>query len=242
MSRIARVVVENVPYHVTQRGNSRQEVFSSDTDCRMYLDLLRTNAERHYLRVWAYCLMPNHVHLLVVPERPGSMAHALGRTHADYARYFNLKRSGCGHVWQARYYSCPLDGIHRWLAMAYIERNPVRGGLIDDAAAYRWSSAAAHTGGQDQRGVLWMADWRQEYSAERWRQALETTLEEESVAERLREATARGRPLGDEDFVRQLEGKTDRRLRPRPAGRPRKLVDVVAGPCRQQCLALENGV
>jgi len=107
MSRIARIVLENIPYHLTQRGNGRQQVFFEPQDYRLYLDLLRNYSEHAHLRLWAYCLMPNHVHLIAVPERPEAMASALGRTHADFARHFNLRRRTCGHVWQARFFSCP---------------------------------------------------------------------------------------------------------------------------------------
>ena len=124
MPRIARIAVEAVPYHLTQCGNAKQKIFFADADYRMYLDLLRRYSTAHGLAVWAYCLMPNHVHLIVVPRQETSMAKTLGRTHAEYARYFNLNQRSCGHVGQARYYSCPLAGAHLWRAMAYVEQNP----------------------------------------------------------------------------------------------------------------------
>ena len=111
MSRIARIVLENIPYHVTQRGNGRQRVFFDAQDYRLYLDLLRSYAEDAQLRLWAYCLISNHVHLIAVPECADAMASALGRTHADFARHFNLRGRTCGHVWQARF-SCPLEAGH----------------------------------------------------------------------------------------------------------------------------------
>jgi putative transposase len=102
MSRIARVVVPSIPHHVTQRGNGRQATFLSDSDRLVYLDLLRRFSRKHGLRLWAYCLMTNHVHLLALPEREDSLARALGRTHSEYARYWNARQSSCGHLWQAR--------------------------------------------------------------------------------------------------------------------------------------------
>jgi putative transposase len=112
MSRIARIVLEDVPYHITQRGNARQQVFFDEMDYRVCLDLLRDYAENARLRLWAYCLMPNHVHLIAVPERPSAMPSVLRRAHADFARHYNLKKRACGHVWQARYFSCPLEEAH----------------------------------------------------------------------------------------------------------------------------------
>jgi REP element-mobilizing transposase RayT len=103
MARIARVVVEGIPYHGTQHGNGRQQVFRSGTDCGRYRSLLRECDRQREVAILAYCLMPNHTHLVCVPGR----AH--GRMHADFARHFNIARQSCGHVWQARFYSCPLD-------------------------------------------------------------------------------------------------------------------------------------
>jgi putative transposase len=133
MSRIARIVQPGIAFHITQHGNARQQVFFDDTDRLLYLDLLRENAARFVLNVWAYCLMPNHIHLVAVLLRPTSLARTLGRTHADYARHFNLRQQACGHVWQARFFSCPLDSWHLWHAMAYVERNPVRARIVADA-------------------------------------------------------------------------------------------------------------
>ncbi|MGA3190447.1 MAG: transposase [Bryobacteraceae bacterium] len=136
MSRIARIVLENIPYHLTQRGNGRQQVFFENQDYRLYLDLLRNYSEDAHLRLWAYCLMPNHVHLIAVPERPEAMASALGRTHADFARHFNLRGRTCGHVWQARFFSCPLESAHLWRAAAYVERNPSRARIVKHPGEY----------------------------------------------------------------------------------------------------------
>lgn len=203
MARIARIAVEGVPYHLTQRGNGRQRVFFSDADYRMYLDLLRRYCATHALDVWAYCLMPNHVHMIVVPTRATSMAKALGRTHAEYAKYFNLVQRSCGHVWQARYFSCPLEGSHLGRAMAYVERNPVRAGLVEDAFAYRWSS---HFGTPDPARIVHPEAARQDCQV----------IDDEQVSEQIRAATRLGRPLGQPSFIQQLETRTGRRLRPNP--------------------------
>src|SRR5579862_7231739 len=216
MSRIARVAIEGVPDHLTQRGNRKQRVFFSESDYRIYLDLLRRYSAAYELDVWAYCLMPNHVHMIVVPQQVNSMAKALGRVHAEYAKHFNLIQQSCGHVWQARYFSCPLEGAHLWRAMAYVERNPLRAGLVENTEAYRWSSAGVHLGKTDAAGILDLTAWRKAYTAERWKDVLRTNIEDEDLAERIREATLRGRPLGGAEFIEDLEARTGRRLRPRP--------------------------
>jgi len=221
MSRIARIVLEGVPYHVTQRGNGRQQVFFEDRDYELYSGLLARGCAQAGLVVWAYCLMPNHVHLIVVPERRSAMPQALGRVHADYAKYYNLKRRTCGHVWQARYFSTPLDGVHLWQAMAYVERNPVRARMVGGAEAYPWSSARMRRDGSG-NGLIDLERWRESYDWPRWRAALAGSIDEEAFGVRLREASRRGRPLGGEEFTDQLEERSGRKLRARPVGRPKE--------------------
>ena len=144
MSRVARVVVPGFPHHVTQRGNRGADVFEVDDDRRAYLRFLKQYADRHGLAVWAYCLMTNHIHLVVVPEREDSLGPALRDAHTVYALYFNTRTELSGHVWQGRFHSCPMDESHLWAAVRYVERNPVRAGLAERAEKYPWSSAAAH--------------------------------------------------------------------------------------------------
>jgi len=240
MPRIARVVAEGVPHHVTQRGNARQQVFHCTEDYALYKDLLWRYAARSGLALWAYCLMPNHIHLICAPASGRSLAVALGRTNADYARHFNIMGRSCGHVWQARYFSCPMDWAHCWQAMAYVERNPVRAGLVTAAAEYRWSSAAAHTGVAAEP-MLDMRIWRAEYDADRWGEALRTSVEDECIGERVREATLRGRPLGGEAFVQSLEKSTGRRLHANPPGRRRKEPAVATAASGPEQAGLEIG-
>jgi putative transposase len=215
--------MEGVPHHVTQRGNGRRQVFDSELDYGLYRDLLREYAQQYGLEILAYCLMPNHTHLVCVPGREDTLSRTLGRTHADFARHFNISRQSCGHLWQARFFSCPLDGQHLWCAMAYVERNPVRAGLAREAWDYRWSSAAMHVGlGADDPLAAPFAAWQDEYGPARWRDVLRGSVVEEGMAQRIREATRCGWPLGSEAFVTDMEQRTQRRLHPMPPGRPRK--------------------
>jgi putative transposase len=200
-------------------------VFDSDSDRAVYLDLLRERADRYRLLVWAWCLMGNHVHLLGVPQRTDSLHRALGRTHADYARYLNAKRRSCGHLWQACFYSCVVAPKYLWVTMAYIENNPVRAAIVTEAEQYRWSSAMSHVTAADNDHLLQMEEWRRKYTPERWKDVLNNTVDAEADSERIREATVRGRPLGDDVFSTHLESILGRRrLRPNPVGRPRKQV------------------
>ena len=131
-------------HHITQRGNNGQDVFFVDDDRRVYLELLAEQAERHGLEITGFCLMRNHVHLVAVPKAEEALAKAVGRTHFRYTQYINRFHKHSGHLWQGRFYSCALDRRHFWLALKYVERNPVRARLCRKPWRYEWSSAAAH--------------------------------------------------------------------------------------------------
>jgi putative transposase len=166
--------------------------------------------------------MPNHVHLIAVPANSQALAAAMGRTHADFARHFHLRHRTCGHVWQARYFSCPLDDAHLWQAMAYVERNPVRAHLVDLPEIFPWSSAPARLGKADASALLDLSEWQAQYTREQWKRALQSSINEEAFGRRLQESSRRGRPLGEPQFVERLEHRAGRPLLPLPVGRPRK--------------------
>jgi putative transposase len=212
-----------LPRHVTQRGNNRRRIFDSDHDRLLYLKLLHAYSERHGLRLWGYCLMDNHVHLIVVPSRADSLARTLRQTHSDYARYVNIKRRTMGHFWQNRYFSCALDVTHCWQALAYVENNPVRAGMVTHAADWRWSSARTHLADRDSGSGLDLTGWRTMYNSNQWRKVLRTTVADEAQADRIRAATRTGRPLGLVNFVWKLERRLQRRLTPGIPGRPPRI-------------------
>jgi putative transposase len=153
MTRLARVIAVDIPHHVTQRGNARRFILECDADRRAYLNLLRQNIELHGVGLIGYCLMSNHVHLVVTPHNADGLALALRHAHGRYAIYWNTVHQSSGHAWQGRYYSCPLDRVHLWEALRYTELNPVRAGLASEAQAWGWSSAAAHCGGSGERDI-----------------------------------------------------------------------------------------
>jgi putative transposase len=135
-----------------------------------------------------------------------------------------MRRPSCDaawHVWENRFFSCPLDANHLGRALAYVERNPVRAGLCREAWQWRWSSAAAHCGTDDLSGLLDLAAWRREVDPAKWRGTLRQH-EESLLVQSLRLATSRGRPLGSDRFIAKLETLLGRRLRALPRGRPRK--------------------
>lgn len=219
MPRSSRVVIEGCAHHVTQRGNNHQDVFFVDEDRKVFLALLAEASKRFDLAVEGYCLMTNHVHLIVTPERQDSMANALKRTNQLYAQYVNRFHGRSGHLWQDRFFSCALDQRHYWRALVYIERNPVRARLCRKAWRWPWSSAAAHCGGADPTELLDLSGWKEQMDTTRWRDLLMRDDDPEQLA-RFRLCTSRGRPLGSDNFIAKLETLLGRRLRPLPCGRP----------------------
>lgn len=220
MARLARIAMVNVAHHVTQRGNARQFILTCEDERAVYLNLLRKYVELYELSLLGYCLMSNHVHLVAVPHRADSLALALKQTHGRYASYWNATHRLSGHVWQGRFYSCPLDNDHLWMALRYVELNPVRAGLVSQAELWPWSSAMAHCGGAEEDTLLEMSEWRRHWSQESWKQYLgEGEKEAEIVA--IRQCTHTGRPLGAASFVHSLEEVTQRRLAPQKGGRPK---------------------
>ena len=223
MARLPRVVVVDVPHHVTQRGNARQVIFSSDFDRITYLELLRHHCERYRLALLGYCLMSNHVHLVVIPRTVPSLAQALKHTHGRYAAYWNARQSSSGHVWQGRFYSCPLDDAHLWTALRYVELNPVRAGMVEAASQWTWSSAAAHCGVTTPENWLELELWQKRWTVAAWIRHLADGESPDEVTA-LRQFTHTGRPLGAAPFVAQLEQSTLRLLAPRKRGRRQKPV------------------
>jgi putative transposase len=221
---MSRAIAVGYPHHVTQRGNYRQTVFAEAEDYAQYLDFLAQYAPKCDLQIWAYCLMPNHVHIVCVPQHPDSLSRTLHTVHMKYALYFNKKREVIGHLWQGRFFSCALDERHVYAAVRYVERNPLRSGLVSEPGDYPWSSAKVHIAGESDpvlSGRCFLTE-----TVTDWRQYLGTgsdakgpdTKEETAVIK----ATLTGRPCGGEDFVKGVEECLGRILTPQPRGRPRK--------------------
>jgi len=218
MTRLARVVVPGVPHHVIQRGNRRQETFFDDDDYLAYRALLAKACEKAGTAVWAYCLMPNHVHLILVPSTPDGLRAAVADAHRRYARRINLREDWRGHLWQERFHSFAMDEAHLAACARYVELNPLRARLVRRPEDWPWSSARAHLRGADD-GLVQVAPLVRRYGD--WRAFLKTSIEEETLAN-LRRHVDSGRPLGSTRFLRALERKTGRALALRPRGRPRK--------------------
>ena len=214
MARFPRVVVPNVPHHVTQRASRRLSVFFSPEDYRTYTEILARQARRHALDIWAYCLMPNHVHLIVAPSTEEGLARPLGETHRRYACLVNERYRWSGHLWQERFSSFPMDEPHLRAALRYVLLNPVRAGLVKRATDWPFSSARAQVMGTPDGLVNTVP------AAERvldWDRYLRSEGPPET--ETLRDHDRAGRPLGSDRFIDRLEKRSGRRLRPRKRGR-----------------------
>ncbi|MGR8921136.1 MAG: transposase [Gammaproteobacteria bacterium] len=220
MARIARVVVPGTPHHVTQRGNRRQTTFFGAADYRKYLELVAVGCRKAETRVWAYCLMPNHVHLVMVPSTEDGLRVALGDAHRRYAQRVNGRFGWRGHLWQERFYSFPMDEAHLRATVRYVERNPVAAKLTQTAAEWPWSSARAHLAGRDDQLVeagpmlQLVADWSS-YLAE---------IPAAETLDTIARHTRTGRPLGSKDFVERLERRLGRPLAPQRRGRKRQKI------------------
>ena len=208
MARLARVVAAGVPHHVVQRGNRRQQVFFSDDDYATYLELVAEGCREAGVEVWAYCLMPNHVHLILRPKDEDGLRAALGEAHRRYTRHVNFREGWRGYLWQGRFASFPMDEPYLMACARYVETNPVRAKLVRRARDWRWSSARAHLAGRDD-GLVTVApllalvsDWSGYLSAKQG----------EGADDALRRSERTGRPLGSAAFIRRLERKLDRPL------------------------------
>ena len=150
MPRIARLVLPGIPHHVTQRGNRRQRTFFCEEDYALYLKLLRFWCGKAGTAAWAWCLMPNHVHLVLVPTDTDGLRATLADTHRRYTRAINEREGWTGHLWQSRFASFPMADGHLHACVRYVELNPVRARLVERPEQWRWSSARAHLGlGED---------------------------------------------------------------------------------------------
>lgn len=219
MPRIARAVATGYPHHITQRGNYQQHVFEVEQDYAQYLHWLKEYSQKYFLKIWAYCLMNNHVHFVCVPMENDSLAKTFNTLYMRYSQYFNKRKKALGHLWQGRFYSSSLDERHLYAAIRYIENNPVRAKIVERPHEYKWSSAKAHISGGDDSVltgdcylVKEMRDWL----------SYLTEKDDKTLIDNIRNNSKTGRPCGDETFMQKIESVLGRRLNALPKGRPRR--------------------
>ncbi len=223
MPRIARLESAGFPYHVVQRGNRNQKVFLRQGDKTKYLDILNLQAKLYGIEVWAYCLMDNHVHLIVFPKLEGGLTECISEVHRQYTRMINFREGWHGFLWQGRYKSFPLDERYLIAAVRYVERNPVRAGLVKRPEEFVWSSAHAHIKGIHDpilsRFYLMdeITDW----------EAYLNAAEDSQKLEELRTHQKTGRPLGENEFIEKMEYVTGVVLKKKKRGRKNKVTVCV---------------
>ena len=221
MARIARVVAPGCPHHIIQRGNRRQKVFFYDEDYLAYLNLMAEWCRKCQVDIWAWCLMPNHIHLIAVPQKEEGLARAIGEAHRRYTCRINFREKWRGHLWQERFSSFPMDDRHLLVAVRYVEMNPVSGKLVSLPEKYRWSSARAHLEGKDDRlvkvapllGIV--GDWRNFLA-----------LPSEKDLVQLHRHERSGRPLGETGFIESLEKISGRVLLSQKRGPKKRERDI----------------
>jgi len=225
MPRRKRIVVPGGWHHITHRGNHRQTIFFNEGDRAEYVSLVAHYCVKHRVRRLAYCLMPNHVHWIVIPEFEDGLSKAFGQAHQRYALGLQKRLETSGHLWQSRFFSCPLSQSHVFEAIRYIELNPVRAGLISKPQDWRWSSARAHLYGADPLRVVEVDWWVREGQKSTWGEHLSATPEPEHD-NRFRKCTLAGLPFGAREFVAGVAAEAGVHPEPRPRGRPPKAASV----------------
>jgi putative transposase len=228
MARLPRLTVPGYPHHIIQRGNNRQMIFSCPADYQMLLALLDENAQKFGVALHAYVLMGNHFHLLATPTTADGLPQMMQAVGRRYVRYFNDKQGRSGTLWEGRYRSTLIDTDRYLLAcMAYIDLNPVRAGLVREAATYPWSSHAHYVGLRTERLItphaLFWTLGNTPFSREAAYAGLAAGGITQAQQEALTQSVLSGWALGDENFVANLQKRTERRVQKNLAGRPVRL-------------------
>jgi putative transposase len=199
MPHTASTVISKLPCHITQRGSYRHNIFQDDEDRLKYLSWVDGYSKKYNISIFAYCLMDNHVHFIATPQKEDSLAGVLGIAHIRYSQYVNKKRKASGSLWQGRFYSCTLNKSHLMAAIRYVEKNPVRAGIVKKAWQWRWSSAATHIGETNQMIHLEDITNLIDVSTKSWKQYLDSNENEEDIND-IRKHTLLGFPLGTASF------------------------------------------
>jgi len=220
MPRQPRIVIPNIPHHITQRGNYRQTIFEEQADYARYCAWAQEYAEKYDLSILAFCLMNNHVHLIVIPHAKDTLAKAINTLHMRYSQYMNKKHQVKGHLWQGRFFSSFLDDVYLYRAIRYVEQNPVRAGMVKEAWAYRWSSARVHAGIAGEESSIPVDTSTFAMGAAEWKRFLRA--EDKELCDEMRIKTGRGLAVGTEKFIARIENRLQRSLACKPQGRPRK--------------------
>lgn len=235
MPRVGRAVLPDYPHHIIQRGHNRQVVFAEPGDLERYLDTLANFKDIYGVKVYAWCLMTNHIHLLVAPESMAGLGQLMKRLAGRQTRYHNRLEGRTGTLWGSRYKSSPVDSDSYLLACArYIELNPVRARIVASPEEYLWSSCRYRLGHAQHEWLdfdpCYLALGKTEEERQlRYSEFLRAAIPEGEWSF-IREAVQRGQLTGTDRFVAQVETILGKRIENRSRGRPPK------NPPRQQAL------
>lgn len=215
MARLARYVMPGVPHHVTQRSNGRQQAFFSDANYAAYRDLLAVHCAAHGVAVWSWVLMPNHVHLVLVPDHADALRAALSKVHRAYPGRIHAREKRTGHFWQGRFGCVAMDEPHLLAALRYVALNPVRARLTKRAQDWRWSSVHALLDPARGDGITHSAPVLERVPDFA---ALLQSGEDAQLSEALRRSESTGRPLGSSAFLDHVQAMLGRNPRPQKRG------------------------
>jgi putative transposase len=224
MPRTARASLANYCYHVFNRGNRRAEVFHKPDDYEAFVALLAEAGRRVPMRVLAYCVMPDHFHLVLRPTRDGDLSRWMQWLMTAHVRRYHRLNDSDGHVWQGRFKAFPIqEDDHLLTVLRYVESNPLRAGLVPRAEDWSWSSLCAFSGGS-RRGRALALDWLDPGSVprgRRWAARVNRPMTEAEL-DSLRRSVRRGTPFGAPDWQAKAAAAMGLESSLRPRGRPRK--------------------
>ena len=211
MARLSRITVPGLPHHVTQRGNRQQALFTEPGDYALYRDLLAERCRANGVACWAYCLMPNRVHLVLTPADAGALSRAVGEAHRRFTAFVNARARTTGHLFQGRFASFAMDEAHFLHALRHLAFNPVRARLAASPQAWPWSSVRAHLAGRDD-GLVEVGPALER--APRFADLLELSLDEQAALDPIRDLQPQRAP------ARRPRLHRDGRDEARPQGPP----------------------
>jgi len=220
MARLPRIVIPHYPHHVTQRGNRRAQTFFEDGDYELYKSLLSEAARKAEAEIWCYCLMPNHVHMIIVPSDEDGLRQTFADAHRRYTGYVNARMRVTGHLWQGRFGSVVMDEEHLAHAVRYVSLNPVRAGLVERAEDWKWSSVTSHLAAKDDEMV------KVAPVLDRYGDFAAFLAQEEDTSfgfKGLRQSETTGRPLGSKGWMEKVSVLLERDIKPKKRG-PKKRV------------------
>ena len=218
MARQARIVIKNTPHHITQRGNRGDMVFLEKSDYQTYLDILTEQCQRFNVSLTSYCLLPNQIHLIVVPEDANLMARAIGETHRRYTNHINERQNWRGHLFQDRFFSYPMDERNALRAVRFVETFPVTAGIAPKPESYLWSSAKSRIKVID-NPIL--EPFQSFHAVHNWGDYLSRPMDPNEL-KTIQLHLQTGRPRGSDLFLDNVEKEIGRTVRPQKRGRKPK--------------------